>query len=146
MSLRDHVAQIWWSLPLLKKSYNRFPKSPDLKVMTWIVPGLLVASESTPLDLSACQIWWSVVIGLIEVEMSTLTSNLIWTSRKKLNSSPRSAILKYFQNQEYRFTIPMPWINLDEGRKQKVIAKLATHIFSFISFIWNLWDIYVICK
>ena len=55
-----------------------------------------------------------VIIGLIVIEISIFTSILTWIPWKRLNSPPRSAILRYLKIQKYRFTIPKSGIRLTE--------------------------------
>ena len=49
MFFADPVAQIGWPLLLLKRSYNGYSKSRDLKIITL----QLVSSELTLLDVAA---------------------------------------------------------------------------------------------
>ena len=44
-------------------------------------------------------------VGFMEIKISILISIFTWMHRKKLNSLPRSTIVRDIQNQEYRFTI-----------------------------------------
>ena len=55
-----------------------------------------------------------VIIGLIVIEISIFTSILTWIPWKRLNSPPRSAILRYLKIQKYRFIIPKSGIRLTE--------------------------------
>ena len=59
-----------------------------------------------------------MVIGFTEMEISILT----W---KKLNSPPRSAILRDFQNQEYRLIIPKSLTRVAEKLEEKEEEKQA---------------------
>ena len=61
----------------------------------------------------------SVVMGLMEMEIPILISDLTRIPRKKRNSLPRSTILRDFQNQEYRFTIPKYWARPVEKQQQQ---------------------------
>ena len=67
--------------------------------MTSLAPGWLVIW----VNFSRCTCLPNlVVIGLMEMEISVLT----WIPRNKLNSPPRSFILRDFQNKQYWFSIP----------------------------------------
>ena len=59
---------------------------------------------------------------------------------KKLNSPPRSALLRDFQNQEWRITIPKSRIRLGEKQEdEQTIAKhYAFHADAVMSFDINL--------
>ena len=55
----------------------------------------------------------------MEMEISIKISVLTQIPRKKLNSPPRSTILKYFQNQEYHFSIPIFRTQLAEKQEEE---------------------------
>ena len=54
-----------------------------------------------------------------EMEIPIVISILTWLPQKKLNSLPRSTILRYFQNQEYWYIILKPWTRLAEKREEE---------------------------
>ena len=128
MSLRNYFVQIWLFKPLLKGSYNIFSKLRDLDVMTWPSTIWLVSIESIPLDLPVRQTWWSYVFRKWRYQF--LYQFLHEYLRK---SWPRSAILRDFQNQEYRFTILKSRKSLDEGRnaiaKHYALQAIADKLF-----------------
>ena len=71
--------------------------------------------------VKSCRCIWLpnlVIIGLIEIEKSILIPILTWIRWKKLNSPSRSAILRYFEKQEYQFTIPKSQTGLAEKREE----------------------------
>ena len=65
----------------------------DLDVMTSPAPTWLVSFESNSISYILAKFG---AIGLIEMEISILISNLTWTPWKKLNSQSRSTILRDF--------------------------------------------------
>ena len=55
----------------------------------------------------------------MEMDKSVVISIVTLIPMKKLNSLPRSAILRDFQNQEYRFTIPKFLTRLAEKQEKE---------------------------
>ena len=51
--------QFWRQKALWLWRYNFLSLSRDLNVMASPAPAYLVSFETTPLDVPACQIWWS---------------------------------------------------------------------------------------
>ena len=51
-----------------------------------------------------------VVIGLLEMQILILISNITWIHRKNRNSSPRSLISRDFQSQNTCLELQNPWM------------------------------------
>ena len=75
ISLNLSSISLWSCYPNLKiialpkkELYNSFSKSHGFKVMISLWPALLVASESTPLDVPLYQIWWSYILDKLRCQ------------------------------------------------------------------------------
>ena len=64
----------------------------------------------------------SKYIGLMEIKIWILILMLTWIPLKKLNSPRRCEVLRDFENQEYRVTIPNPAQGWQKNSKNSVMT------------------------